>query len=269
MLLDETRVSTRAEGLFATLSPKWEIWGPNGGYLSAIALRAVQAIAPSGHRPASISCQFLAAGKFVETAVDVKAIKKGRSTCCYNVGLSQGERLLFQAQVWTTDRNEGPVTRGPEVPAVPAPETLASYGELHRGHGEPHPYWLNFDVRPVSLPWPTGRESVATLQVWFKFPAFAPTDDPFADHGRSIIPIDTLLWPTHWRHRAERVDYMAPSLDLAVWFHDVPGASEWLLLETHSDVAGAGLIFGHARLWSQDGRLIATGASNMLHTPRA
>lgn len=63
----------------------------------------------------------------------------------------------------------------------------------------------------------------------------------------------------------ERPAYIAPSLDLSVWFHDAPGPeSEWLLLDVRADTAKAGLIYGDARVWTQDGRLVATGGSHLL-----
>lgn len=268
MLLDETKVAATPSGLRAQLSPKFEIWGPNGGYLAAIALRAAATAVPAGHRPASLSCQFLATGKMTESDVQVVPVKKGRSAWCVSVDMKQGERSLMQARVWSTDRVDGPKTNRAPMPRVPAPTTLRTYGQHHEGKPG-HPYWQNFDVRPVALPWPGEVETEPTLQVWFRYPDFAGTDDPFADHGRSVIPIDTMLWPTHWRSRVGWTDYLAPSLDLSVWFHDTPGSAEWLLVETHSDTAGGGLIFGRARVWAEDGRLVATGASHMLHTVKA
>src|SRR5207253_6041977 len=53
-----------------TLSESWEIWGPQGGYVAAIALRAAGA-ETSFPRPASFVCHYLrlAAGGLVEIRV--------------------------------------------------------------------------------------------------------------------------------------------------------------------------------------------------------
>lgn len=265
MLLDDTKVELAENGLRTHLSPKWEIWGPNGGYLAAIALRAVATVVPAGHRPASISCQFLASGKMEDARVKAAPVKMGRSAWCVDVEILQNERILLRAQVWTTDRKDGPHTPAPPMPRVPEPLSLPTYADLNKGR-KPHLFWTNFDARPITLPVPTDEPVEPMLQHWFRFPDVA-TDDPFADQGRTVIPIDTVPWPTHWRTRPRTSDYMGPSLDLSIWFHDVPGKSEWQFLETHSDVAGGGLIFGRARMWADDGRLLATGASHMLHSP--
>ena len=57
----------------AVLSPKWAVWGPNGGYLAAIALRAAMARSRAP-RPASFQCHFLAVGEFapVEPGYDLR-----------------------------------------------------------------------------------------------------------------------------------------------------------------------------------------------------
>jgi acyl-CoA thioesterase len=61
--------------------------------------------------------------------------------------------------------------------------------------------------------------------------------------------------------------YIAPSLDVTVWFHDTPRDGGWLLMDVHTGTANAGLIHGLARVWSEDGRLLATGGSQLLVTP--
>ena len=85
MLLDDTAIHASGDGLRAQLAPRWEIWGPNGGYLAAIALRGAATVVPPGHRPVSMSCQFLSTGKMAEASVNVTPIKKGEHAHVHNI----------------------------------------------------------------------------------------------------------------------------------------------------------------------------------------
>jgi acyl-CoA thioesterase len=183
--------------------------------------------------------------------------------------MRQGDKLLLQAQVWTTDRAQGPERAEARRPDVPGPEALRSFEELRPTSAPLHSFWENFDakpVRPEEAGW--GRDpDGAVSRGWYRFRGFEGGGDPFLEHARGLLLLDTLFWPTHARALAERPDYIAPSLDLSVWFHAPASGAEWLLLDTHTDTAGAGLIYGGGRVWSEDGRLLATGGQNMLVTP--
>ena len=61
----DTAIEGDAGHYRATLSRDWEIWGPNGGYVAAIALRAAGAESRFA-RPASFSAQFLSSARFEE-----------------------------------------------------------------------------------------------------------------------------------------------------------------------------------------------------------
>ncbi|WP_374472038.1 thioesterase family protein [Phenylobacterium sp.] len=271
----DTAIRRDGERLVADLSRDWEIWGPNGGYVSAVALRAAGAVTPEGHRPATLTVQYVGVGAFGETECRVTPVKQGRSAWLLNVALAQGDKVFLQAQVWTVARDDGPRVDEARMPDVPAPAELKTYVEHAAGHyGDrappPHVFWANFDGKPLAWrPMEAPRQpGPAVLHEWFRFRGFEPTADPFCDFGRAVILLDTLIWPTHHRGLPQEPDYIAPSLDLTVWFHDAPGAAEWLLVDGVADAARAGLIHGHSRLWTEDGRLVATGGSNLLHTPR-
>ena len=252
----------------ARLSRDWEIWGPNGGYLAAIALRGAGRVVPRNHRPVSFSCQYLAVGDFDLVEVEAEPAKAGRSAWCVNVRLVQGGKTLLQAQVWTTDRTEGPATAEAVRPDVEGPAHLKSYAELLPPEAPKHRFWENLEGRPVSWPgYQTPDPQGAVSRAWHRFRNFDAGGDPFVDGGRPLVLIDTLLWPTHARALAEPPSYIAPSLDLTVWFHQPALAAEWLLLDSHADTAGGGLVAGGARVWTEDGRLVATGGGHMLVTP--
>ncbi|HWT13830.1 MAG TPA: thioesterase family protein [Allosphingosinicella sp.] len=263
---DDTELVERDGALFAEISPRWDIWGPNGGYLAAIALRAAGLRVEGGQRPAGISCQYLRRGRFGEARLEVETLKAGRSASCFGVTLVQeGERTLT-AQVWTTAAPHRPDPQYVEIemPAVAPPEALAPPPEDPGGFA----FWRNFDLRIASPERPGhGNPRGARTERWLRFHGYRTGADRFLAQARSLLLIDTLLWPAHWARRAERLDYVGPSLDVAVWFHAPSGADEWLLIEAAAPLAADGLVYGEGRVWTKDGRLVASGGSHMLVMP--
>lgn len=266
-LQTDTAITSEDGKLTAVLSEDWNIWGPNGGYVSSVALRAAGAVAPPDHRPATISVQYLSVAKFAPVECVVTPVKSGRNAWLLNVALIQDGRTFLQAQVWTTNKTEGPTTAEAKAPEVARPDTLKTLAE-HMGERPPG-FWKNIDVKPLAyIPWGEPRPVSVVLQEWYRFVGYQP-DDAFLDACRALILIDTMLWPAHHRGLAERPDYVAPSLDVTVWFHQTGEGCDWMLVDAHADTASRGLIHGQARVWSDDGRLLASGGSNLLHVARA
>ncbi len=262
---EDTAVVEIDGALTATLSKDWEIWGPNGGYVASVALRAAGLRAPEGHRPASFSCQYLSVGKFAPARADVTVLKTGRSASCLGVTLSQDGKAFLTAQVWTTNRDSGPEVATITAPAVPPPSDVPDIRTLMGDAPRTHGFWQNFESRPIDWRREGSTELRGKpLRQWLRFLDFEAVD-AFADAARSLVLIDTMLWPTHWRGETN-VDYIAPSLDLSVWFHAPGPAGDWLLIEARSETAGGGLVHGTGQVWSEDGRLIASGGGHMLHT---
>ena len=266
--LDEaTRIEQAGDGLRARIDPAWDIWGPCGGYLATIALRAAGLAAP-GHRPVALSCQYLSRASQGEVRVTADVVKPG-SAACVNVALEQNGQLFLQAQVWTTSKDQGPRAMAASMPDVPGPNELPDLEDLLNRHGQPIlPFLKNFDCRPVDYRLvgdadPKGPQ----IERWQRYRDWTPTDDPFLDAGRSVIAIDTHIWMAHVRGLPAPADYVAPSLDLSVWFHQPAAPAEWLLVAARSDVALDGLIHGLVRVWTEDGRLAATGGSQCLVLP--
>jgi acyl-CoA thioesterase len=262
----DTSVSERDGALFARIDQRWDIWGPNGGYLAAIALRAAGLRAGAGLRPAGISCQYLRRGRFGEARLEVEALKAGRNASCFGVTMIQeGERTLT-AQVWTLvgAQAAGPAYSELAMPEVPPPEALRPPPSDPGGFA----FWSNFDLRYVS-PERHGRANPAGARTtrWVRFHGWEPGEDRFLADARALLLIDTLLWPAHWARHAAEMDYVGPSLDVSVWFHTSSAADEWLLADATAPLAGDGLVYGEGRVWARDGRLLASGASNMMVMP--
>src|SRR5437016_8598459 len=78
-----------ADGRFvADLSPEWEIWGPSGGYVASVAVRAAAAHA-GFERPASFSCHFLSVARFEQVQIDVRTLRTSRRAESVAVSMSQ------------------------------------------------------------------------------------------------------------------------------------------------------------------------------------
>jgi acyl-CoA thioesterase-2 len=266
VLQDDTAVREIDGRLTASLSQDWEIWGPNGGYLASIALRAAGRVAPSGHRPVSFSCQYLSSPAFEAVTLEVEAVKAGRSAYCLNVAMMQGGVRQLQAQVWTTNRTQGPSVAEHAPPPIPAPAELHPMEHYLPKDAPRHRFWRNIEVKPERFPGEGERNPEGSItRQWFRYVGYEnPAADPYLDAARSLLMIDTLFWPAHWRGQPEAPTYIAPSLDLSAWFRETAPAEGWLLIESRADVAGGGLIHGRARVWDQAGRLIAGGGSQLL-----
>jgi acyl-CoA thioesterase len=139
--LDERELRFRGN-----ISSDWKIWGPNGGYLAAIALRAAGHAAKIS-RPASFSCHMLAMPEFREVQLVVEVLRSGRSAESIRVAMYQGERRILEALVRTALEGSGIAHEASKMPAVkPAAELPVAY-ELHG----PFPFWNNLEPRTV---WP-------------------------------------------------------------------------------------------------------------------
>jgi acyl-CoA thioesterase-2 len=263
---------TRLEGgdgrYRAELSSDWKIWGPNGGYVAAIALRAAGRESRLA-RPASFTCQFLEGGGFAPAEVRVEASRRGRAAEAFGVSIEQGGRRLLTAQVWTVGALAGLAHDVSQAPSVASPETLASIEALIDPQAPPpHPFWSNLERRPLDWVAPERRRPTEPLvRGWFRFRPRARFEDPFLDAARSLILLDTLSWPAVRAAHVEEPAFIAPTLDVAVQFHALAPDSEWLLCETHAEIAREGLIGYRARVWSQARQLLASGAGQMLCRP--
>ena len=257
------------EGRYTTrLSTDWKIWGPNGGYVAAIALRAAGRESRLA-RPASFHCHFLEAGAFEPAEVRVEALRRGRAAESLSVSLEQSGRRLLAAQVWTVGELDGLAHDTSRAPSVPSPEDLSPIESLlPPGSLPPHAFWGNLERRPIDWVPPERRVPTAPIALgWFRFRPQSRFQDPFLDAARSLILLDTLSWPAVRSAYVEQPAFIAPSLDVSVQFHALAPESDWLLCETTAELARDGLIGFRSRVWSQDRDLLASGAGQLLCRP--
>jgi acyl-CoA thioesterase-2 len=274
-------LDTRVEGANgryrAVVSPAWEVWGPNGGYVAAIALRAAGAEARI-RRPVAFAGHYLAVARFAPVDLEVTTVHGGRRSESIRVSMTQERKPVLEAIVRTAAALPGLAHDEATSPDVPGPEGLRSAEEIHAG-SPTYPFWLNVEGRPLDPDlWKDGRPPrAAAVRQWYRLRPIAIFDDPFLEAARSLLLIDTLVWPAACQRHVQP-DFMAPNLDVVAWFHRLDHGSEWLLGDAVAPIAEGGLIGGSVRMWSADRRLVASGGAQLLclpgsppepHTPRA
>ena len=276
--MGDLAVDTAVEGedgkYRAELSRDWEIWGPNGGYLAAIALRAAGAYTPL-RRPATFACHYLGVAEFEQVDLVVEPMRESKRAASLRVSMRQHDRLILEALVWVVGELDGLQHDAAPMPGgVARPEGLRPLRELLEADEMVyHRFWSNFDERP--LHWIPRREWVdrepgdPRVQSWYRYVPTATFADPFVDAARVLLLIDTLMWPAAVRaYRNDELEsFYAPSIDLSAQFHGLAPESEWLFCEARSPTARDGLVGGSTSVWSQDGRLLGTGAQQMMCRP--
>ena len=273
-LAADTQV-TGAEGEYrARLSPDWEIWGPCGGYIAAVLLRAAGAHTPL-RRPATLACHFLGVAAFDDVDLEVTTLRATRRTESLRVSMCQAGTPVAEAIVWcVASELDGPELRATTMPDVRQPEATPPIEELiEEGQRTPHAFWQNLEYRPLSWlgpdAWANRVESPAEFSAWYRFVPTAVFDDPFVEAARVAMLVDIAGWPALIRALSpdDEARWIAPSLDLAVTFHAPPAGAEHLLLDASASVATGGLAGGGGSVWSPDGRLLASGTQQLIFRP--
>ncbi|MFT4049668.1 MAG: thioesterase family protein [Solirubrobacterales bacterium] len=250
-----------ANGNYAIeLNDAWRLWGPSGGYLSAIALRAAGEVAALD-RPVSFYCHFVRAPAFGLAEVNARLLRPGRRSESIAVELHQDGKLMLTALVRTAAPADGFDHQIGEAPDVPAPTDVAEFRWNGEG-ADDYTYWNNFERRATSGRW--GVDGDLPIQrEWLRSLPIARFENPFVDAARPLMALDTYGYiAANRKYFNER--FVSPNLDTSAWFHDIGAQTDWLLIDHASPVAREGLIAVDGRVWSEDGVLVASGAAQLI-----
>lgn len=164
------------------------------------------------------------------------------------------------------------------MPDVEGPDGLASEAELRRLHIDKVPEaqrsWM-LQPRPIELRpleprhWMGGGPRDPVAHTWFRAVAALPEDPRIHRAVLAYASDMTLLGTSSLPHGASWIkgEIMGASLDHALWFHDDFRADEWLLYACDSPWAGRARGFNRGRIYSRDGRLVASVAQEGLIRP--
>jgi acyl-CoA thioesterase-2 len=251
-----------------------------GGQVAAQALLAGARTVEDGFVLHSMHSVFLHPG---DTAVpiiyDVARLRDSRSFTTRRVSARQHGRVIYSA-VLDYQRPEEGLEHQDRMPEVPSPEVSVGMRTLRENAAAPDGDWdrdwAALDVRHIGSSGaglPDDPDHPSQSRMWIRVDGELP-DDPTVHQAAFTYASDlTLLGSAlvaHDRTISSR-DVKGASLDHTIWFHRPFRADEWWLYDQASPYAGGGRGLALARVFTQDGALVATVAQEGLirvATPR-
>lgn len=274
--VDDFEQATRLEKLderrwTAPLREDWALWGPAGGYISALALRAAGE-ATAFPRPASLTCHFLRPGSFGPAELQVESLRIGRRSELLRVDLQQAGKTLLTASVWAVPETVPGIEHdAARLTGLPAPDSLKTYEELYPDE-RIHPFFHRFDQRPLKgMPRAGEAPREPELTGFYRSTPTATASDPFADAARVLLLLDTFGWLAQYPAHPEDnpSPWVAPNIDYHYRFHRLTSQADWLHMRVRAPIAEGGLMATDGEIHDKEGRLLASGASQLMCLSRA
>ena len=262
------------EGIFRGTSPAESMQRVFGGQVAGQALVAAGRTVPADRPVHSLHAYFLRPGDpTVPIVYQVEAVRDGRSFLTRRVVAIQHGRPIFHLAASFHRREDG-LDHQVSMPQVAPPESLPTLAELADRYGPRIGAFFTLP-RPIDLRWASeppwlvtehgGRE--ATQQVWMRADGVLP-DDPLVHvcaltYASDMTLLNTALLP----HGLSWEGVAGASLDHAMWFHRPFRADEWVLYDCDSPSASDSRGLAMGRMFSADGRLVATVVQEGLVRP--
>jgi acyl-CoA thioesterase-2 len=268
-------LETLDPNLFRGRSPQDGWQRVYGGQVIGQALVAAVRTVDASRPPHSMHAYFILPGDpKVPIIYDVDRIRDGKSFTTRSVTARQHGHAIFSMLVSFHADEEG-LDHQAEMPKVTPPEELPSESEMRKNMlphmPEPVRRYYERDrpieMRPVEFDryagtkYPDGR-----FHLWFRATGRLP-DDPAIHQCVLAYASDlTLLDASLARHGRTLFEkqFMAASLDHALWIHRPFRADEWLLYAQDSPNLHGSRGFSRGLIFTRDGTLVASVAQEGL-----
>jgi acyl-CoA thioesterase II len=274
-LLSLLDLETLDDCLFRGRQPETSLQRVFGGQVASQALVAAARTTDADRAVHSLHAYFLRPGDTrVPIVYDVERTRDGRAFSTRRVVARQHGRSIFYMSASFHLPEDGLDHQDP-MPEVAAPDDCPELGDVLAGlTGRPRDEWdrewAALDVRYAGDSRQGGvlhdDAHPALARVWIK--ASGPVGaDPVLHAAVLAYASDlTLLSVTVVPHGTFIGDprLQPASLDHAMWFHRPLRADEWLLYDQVSPSASGGRGFATGRLFTLDGRLVATAVQEGL-----
>jgi acyl-CoA thioesterase-2 len=251
-----------------------------GGQVMGQAMVAAGRTAPGeGEVLHSFHAYFLRPGDpSIPILFQVDRTKDGRAFATRRIVAVQRGNAIFHMEA-SFHRPERGLEHQDEMPDVPDPDDLPTMEQrlaplVAQARNDDDRSWLSREraidsryVTEIELADP--KKMPPRLDVWIRANGSLP-DQPLlhqcvAAYASDMTLLDTAMLPHAIGWFDDR--YQVATLDHAMWLHGELRADDWLLYSQHSPAAAAGRAFSTGRLFTREGRLVASMVQEGLIRP--
>lgn len=244
-----------AEGTWTgAFSDRWDIGDkPNGGYMLAVAVRAMTGLVADTHpHPFSVNAHYLRPGERGPVTVDVGLVRTGRTLATVTGALSQSgkEKLRLVGTFGDLTRASGPSVIAGIAPDLPPPDECVPRDGNRQIHYAPSRIASSIEVRlSPTVGWTRGTPSgTAEVTGWLRFTDGREPDVLSLALFADAMPpaVFEVLPASQW----------VPTIELTVHFRAVP-APGWLKARFTTRYLVDGFFEEDGELWDTTGQLVA------------
>ena len=237
-----------------------------GGHFIGQALAAALATVPDDRACHSLHAYFLKAGDPGEPIhYDVERLKDGGYMTRVVRASQRGESVFFMTASFKPP--EAGDTHQPVMPSVVTAGERIEARQLAGDDRFPFPFTIGTSVEIEVLDdWTprNPRRDSAPIRLWMRAGLKDSTNPRLQQCALAYLSDSTLLFNALRRHGQPFGTHRITSLDHALWFHQTPDCTDWLLFDQSGVAAADGRGINTGYLFRQDGVLIATAAQESM-----
>lgn len=238
----------------------WIVRGPNGGYVAAIALKALAAAVAPDRAPRSLTLHYTAPPVEGPVRIETRVERVGRSLTTVSGRMLQGDRVVALALGAFSAPRDARGFDHARMPEAPPPETcpaLVNEGAI--------PLRDRYESRWAIGEPPLSGSERALAGGWIR------TAEPRVADA-ALVAAFTDAWPPACFALAKTPEELGavPTIDLTIHFRrDLPLAGarpdDFHLVVFRSCVSESGFLEEDGEIWSRDGRLLAQSRQLAVH----